>query len=159
MRGRPPTLSPPISVRASNDIRCKLPLLKTPSRPQMVAIPSLQRSRSARQKSVSSTTRAERPDRDTIMIRKTSAPRPCSPSSQTSRPVLSLFLALAPRIISIDQRGREGQAPVYVSRHRKSSNLYISPRPIIRRVLVSLEPHVLSSCPLSSLPFSCLECS
>jgi hypothetical protein len=44
-----------------------------------------------------------------------------------------------------------------VSRHRKSSILYVSQRCSIHRGLVSHEPHVLYSCPRSILPFSCLE--
>jgi hypothetical protein len=129
VRARPPTPSPATSGTASSGTRCTSPLRRRPtltvatqSCPQKFPL-------SVRPRSACSTSpRPERLDRETTtttMIQKTSAPRPCSRSHQTARLALSLSPALALPAPSIDQRERREQAPVYVSRHRKSSFLCI----------------------------------
>jgi len=55
------------------------------------------------------------------MILRISARRRFFPSSRTWLQVLCRRLERARRITSIAQEGRQKQAPVYVSRHRKSS--------------------------------------
>lgn len=164
MRARLPTPSTATFAIASSGIRCKLHR-RSGSKRQilrvLMRILSLSpRSQNAQQRSASSTTRPKPESRrgsGTSMIRITSAPRPCSPFRPTSLLALSQFLGLALPTISVDQRERREQAPVYVSRHRKSSIIYVLPHLIIHRVLVSHELHVLYSCPRSIFPFSCLE--
>lgn len=144
------------SSRASSDIKF---LFLSPSRLQMVAILSLLGPRNVPPFDFST----KRPDnlKRSTMIRIASALLPSLISRTRSHQVPSLFLVLAHRTLSIDQPEREKQAQVYVSRHRKSSNFFVSlPSFINRSSFYDSRIQVfLHCCGALSLLFCCLESS